>query len=119
MFFRGFCIMNSEPLYDLEALDRFLANPEKYKVTQANKMYNDKLISKQQLTAAIKGAQYIVGSFSDTGLSFSATPSVHYSSQAARNECKRLAKLNPNKTYVFVKLMGSEEAITQPQFISI
>ena len=120
MFFRGFCIMNDEPLFDLVALDRFLANPEQYIIKQSNKMYTDKLQTKQQLTSAVKGSNYIVGSFTESqGLSFAANPAVQYTVQAARAECKRLAKLNPNKTYIFVKLMGGEEAVTQPQFISI
>ena len=124
MFFRGFCIMNPEPLFDLVALNKFLKHPDKFKVSnrenRAYKMYNDKLQNKQQLTSAVKGGSYIVGSFAENqGISFAANPSLHYTSQAARAECKRLAKLNPNKTYVFVKLMGGEEAVTQPQFISI
>ena len=111
--------MNTEPLFDLAALDRFLANPEQFVTKQSYKMYNDKLTNKQQLTSAIKGGNYIVGSFSETGLSFAANPSIHYSSQAARAECKRLSKINPNKTFVFVKLMGGEETVTQPHSISI
>ena len=120
MFFRGFCIMKYEPLFDLAALDRFLANHQQVKTKQTNKMYNDKLTNKTQLTAAIKGANYIIGSFStDTGLSFNTSPAIHYSSQAARNECKRLAKITPNKIFVFVKLMGGEETITQPYSVSL
>lgn len=110
--------MNPEPLFDLVALERFLANPEQFKVK--TNMYNDKLHTKVQLTSAVKSGNYIVGSFTENqGLSFVANPAIHYSVQAARAECKRLAKLNPNKTYVFAKLCGGEEAITQPQFISI
>lgn len=120
MFFRGFCIMNSETMFDLGALECFLANPEQFKTKQSYKMYNDKLTNKHQLTAAIKGGNYIVGSFTEgQGLSFAANPSLHYSSQAARAECKRLSKINPNKTYTFVKLMGGEETVTQPHSISI
>lgn len=112
--------MEYEPLFDLMALENFLANPEQYIIKQSNKMYNDKLQTKQQLTSAVKGGSYIVGSFTESqGLSFAANPAIQYSVQAARNECKRLAKLNPNKTYIFVKLMGGEETVTQPQYISI
>jgi hypothetical protein len=113
--------MNNETMFDLEHLQRFLDNPEQFKIKHTNTtMYNDKLQNKQQLTAAVKGGQYLVGSFSEAqGISFSNFPAIHYSSQAARAECKRLATQNPNKTYVFVKLMGGEETITQPQYISI
>lgn len=121
MFFRGFCIMNNETMFDLEHLQRFLDNPEQFAIKHTNTiMYNDKLQTKTQLTSAVKGGQYLVGSFSEAqGLSFSNFPAIHYSSQAARAECKRLAKANPNKTFIFVKLMGGEETVSQPQFISI
>lgn len=121
MFFRGFCIMNDETMFDLEHLQRFLDTPERFVIKHTKIiMYNDKLQTKTQLTSAVKGSNYIVGSFTEgQGISFTAFPAVHYSAQAARNECKRLAKSNPNKTYIFVKLMGGEEAVTQPQFISI
>jgi hypothetical protein len=111
--------MNNETMFDLEHLQRFLDNPEQFTIKQTT-MYNNKLQNKQQLTAAVKGANYVIGSFTETqGLSFSNFPAVHYSAQAARAECKRLAAQNPNKTYVFVKLMGGEETVSQPRFISI
>jgi len=113
--------MNDETMFDLEHLQRFLDSPEQFAIKYTKTiMYNDKLQTKTQLTSAVKGGNYVIGSFSETqGLSFANFPAVHYSTQAARAECKRLAKLNPNKTYIFVKLIGGEEAVTQPQFISI
>jgi hypothetical protein len=111
--------MNNETMFDLEHLQRFLDNPEQFTIKQTT-MHNNKLQNKQQLTAAVKGVNYVIGSFTETqGLSFSNFPAVHYSPQAARAECKRLAAQNPNKTYVFVQLLGGEETVSQPRFISI
>jgi hypothetical protein len=111
--------MNNETMFDLEHLQRFLDNPEQFTIKQTT-MHNNKLQNKQQLTAAVIGVNYVIGSFTETqGLSFSNFPAVHYSAQAARAECKRLAAQNPNKTYVFAQLLGGEETVSQPRFISI
>ena len=60
-------------------------------------------------TTAVRAKGYIVGSVSDGGdVSFSANPVVHYSPVDARNECKRLARENHGKMFVFVQLSGAE-----------
>ena len=62
-----------------------------------------------QVIENIKAGDYIVGSFSaDSGLSFSATPALHSTAEAARAECKRLARISPGKLYIFVMLTGAE-----------
>lgn len=57
----------------------------------------------------IKANLFIVGSFSTTsGLSFTGSPVLHPTAEAARAECKRLANNMPGKLYLFVKLSGAE-----------
>lgn len=67
----------------------------------------------------VKLGGYLVGSYTPAmGLSFSSSPVVHSSPEDARAECRRLAKLNPGKMYLFVKLSGAEYVPTV-QAISI
>lgn len=52
---------------------------------------------------------YIVGSIDSIyGLSASSHPVLHASKAQAREECARLAKLNPNKTFVILSIVGGE-----------
>jgi hypothetical protein len=69
---------------------------------------------------AVRNKRYIVGSYQPgVGLSFSAVPVLHNYRADARTECRRLAKLNPGKTYLFVCLEGAEMTVAQPQTVSI
>jgi hypothetical protein len=62
----------------------------------------------------IRAGHFIVGSFSTPGgLTFSSSPVLHTSADAARIECKRLASLNPGRLYLFVRLSGAELVPTQ------
>lgn len=83
-------------------------------------MNNTKITNEKIAHDAVRNKQYIVGSFHPgTGVSFSNEPTVQYSSMQARAECKRLAKLYPGKTFVFVRLEGAEMTVPQPQTVSI
>lgn len=95
-------------------------NPDK-QINELNKIMNQIKITTEKIAHdAVRNKQYIVGSFqSGTGISFSNTPTVQYSSMQARAECKRLAKLYPGKTFVFVQLHGAEMTVPQPQTVSI
>lgn len=69
---------------------------------------------------AVRNKRYIVGSYHPhSGISFSAEPALHNLRADARAECKRLAKLNPGKTFLFVCLEGAEMTVPQPTTISI
>jgi hypothetical protein len=69
---------------------------------------------------AVRNKRYIVGSYQPgVGLSFSAIPVLHNYRADARTECRRLAKLNPGKTFLFVCLEGAEMTVPQPQTVSI
>lgn len=73
-----------------------------------------KINNRETFVAAVKGTGFIVGSFStDTNsINFSTNPVVQPDAGSARAECRRLAKLNPGKFYVFVRFGGAE--YTQP-----
>ncbi len=94
-------------------------NPDN--INELAKIMNTIKITNEKIAHdAIRNKQYIVGSFqSGTGMSFSNTPTVQYSSMQARAECKRLAKLYPGKTFVYVQLQGAELTVPQPQTVSI
>jgi hypothetical protein len=83
-------------------------------------MMEDKIMTQHEINtidnffAGVKGKQYIVGSFSAGGISFSATPVLHPDAVSARKECKRLAAMNPGKAYLFVQLSGAELVPTTP-----
>ena len=79
-----------------------------------------KITNQAILHSVVRNKQYIVGSYTEsTGISFNCTPTVQYSAAQARAECKRLARMNPGKTFVFVKLEGGEMTIAQPKEVSI
>lgn len=83
-------------------------------------MNNTKINNETALHSAVRNNLYIIGSFHpSTGISFNATPTVQYSTMQARAECKRLAKLYPGKTFVFVRLQGGEMTVAQPKEVSI
>jgi hypothetical protein len=83
-------------------------------------MNNTKIHTETELHTAVRAGQYIIGSFHpSTGLSFNGAPTVQYSPSQARTECKRLAKLYPGKTFVYVKLLGAEMIVAQPTSVSI
>lgn len=70
--------------------------------------------------AAVQNRKFIVGSIDEFGnLSFTANPVTHVGSTTARNECKRLAKLYPGKTFVFAQLYGGERVRVEPTSISL
>lgn len=69
---------------------------------------------------AISQRNFIVGSIDVNGmLSFTANPVVHSSQIMARQECKRLAKIYPGKTFLFVQLTGAERTRIEPTAISL
>ncbi len=79
-----------------------------------------KLTNEQILHSSIRNNEFIIGSWNPgSGISFTANPTTHYTAAQARAECKRLAKLNPGKTFVFVELSGAEKVIPQPTSVSI
>lgn len=83
-------------------------------------MNNTKITNESLLHNAVRGKQYIIGSYNpNMGVSFTANPTVQYSMMQARGECRRLARLHPGKTFFFVKLEGAEMTVTQPREISI
>lgn len=85
-----------------------------------NTMNHDKISTQANGESAVKARRYIVGSIFAAGeLSFSVNPAIHFSANAARSECARLARLNPGKTYIFAQLVGAERAVVQPSIVSI
>jgi hypothetical protein len=56
------------------------------------------------------GKGYIVGSITDSGVSFSSRPKVHSSESEARVECERLASMYKGKTFMYVEIKGSVKA---------
>lgn len=80
----------------------------------------ERITSEAQAHLAIRAKKYIIGSFTQGGgFSFNQIPTVQPSATAARTECRRLAKLNPGKTFFFVQLLGAEQTVPQPTIISI
>ena len=76
--------------------------------------------SQESAHEAVRSKRYIVGSYHPhSGISFSEEPVVHPLRTEARAECKRLANLNPGKTFLFVCLEGAEMIVPKPTSISI
>ena len=74
-----------------------------------NIMNNEKINTQACAINHTRNGRYIVGSVSTSGsLSFAENPAVQYTAADARTECKRLARLNPGKLFIFVKLSGAE-----------
>ena len=83
-------------------------------------MNNTKINTERIMHDTVRNKQYIIGSYQDgSGISFANTPTVQYSSMQARAECRRLAKLHPGKTFVFVRLEGAELTVPRPNTVSI
>jgi hypothetical protein len=83
-------------------------------------MTPQKIDNQNSAHEAVRNKRYIVGSYQPgVGLSFSAIPALHNYRADARSECRRLAKLNPGRTYLFVCLEGAEMTVAQPQTVSI
>jgi hypothetical protein len=79
-----------------------------------NLMNNEKITDQEAAVNHIRQGRFIVGSVDASGsMSFSANPTVQYTSMDARRECARLARLNPGKLFIFVKLSGAELVPTQ------
>jgi len=79
-----------------------------------------KITNERIMHDSVRNKQYIIGSFIDgAGISFNPTPTVQYSIMQARAECRRLAKLHPGKTFVFVRFEGAEKVVPQPTIMSI
>jgi len=96
-------------------------NPDTY-INELNLIMNQpqKINNQNSAHEAVRNKRYIVGSYQPgVGLSFSAIPVLHNYRADARSECRRLAKLNPGRTYLFVCLEGAEMTIAQPQTVSI
>lgn len=86
----------------------------------ANTMNNTKITSQNNGEAAVRARQYIVGSISQTGeISFAANPTIQFTATQARTECKRLASMNPGKTFIYVQFQGAERTVVQPTSVSI
>jgi hypothetical protein len=69
---------------------------------------------------AVRNKRYIVGSYCPAnGISFSDVPVLHPLRSEARAECKRLANLNPGKTFLIACLEGAEMIVPKPTSISI
>lgn len=103
----------------IKSWDKYIASKEQ--INELNTVMNHTKITNQKIAHdAIRNKQYIVGSFQPgIGMSFNNEPTVQYSSMQARLECKRLAKLYPGKTFVYVQLQGAEMTVPQPQTVSI
>lgn len=94
-FFRGYLYAEliTEPQEPVNELDQM----------------NTKIITQEDALAAIRAHQYIIGSINDKGyVSFAYNPTVQYTEDAARAECKRLAKISPGTAFTFVRLAGAE-----------
>jgi hypothetical protein len=59
-------------------------------------------------TSAIKAGNYIIGSITNGNVSVAHNPIVHYTTDSARTECARLARITPGVMYFFTKLNGAE-----------
>jgi len=96
-------------------------NPDTY-INELSSIMNrpQKINNQNSAHEAVRYKRYIVGSYDPTsGISFSCEPVLHNYRADARTECRRLAKLNPGKTYLFVCLEGAEMTVAQPQTVSI
>jgi hypothetical protein len=96
-------------------------NPDTY-INELNSIMNQpqKINNQNSAHEAVRNKRYIVGSYQPgVGLSFSAVPVLHNVRADARAECRRLAKLNPGKTFLFACLEGAELTVPQPQTVSI
>lgn len=79
-----------------------------------------KITNERIMHDSVRNKQYIIGSYTESGgISFAVTPTVQYTATQARAECKRLAKLHPGKTFMFVRLEGAEMTVPRPNTISI
>jgi hypothetical protein len=95
-------------------------NPDEYIDELKIVMNITKINTERIMHDAVRNKQYIIGSFTDgTGVSFATNPTVQYGAMQARAECRRLAKLHPGKTFVFVRFEGAEMTVPRPNTISI
>jgi hypothetical protein len=79
-----------------------------------------KITNQATMHSAVRNKQYIVGSYNESGgISFNVAPVLHSLASQARAECKRLAKIYPGKTFLFVCLEGAEMTVPQPTTVSI
>lgn len=87
-----------------DELDRYLAKDIGFQAWKKDAS----VISLEQHATQSKG--FIVGSMSDSGVSFSSRPKVHDTEQSARAECERLASMNKGKTFLYVEIKGCVKA---------
>lgn len=101
-------ILLGETPNDLSVLNQ----PNSSNMTIANKQ----VLNFNSVDAVTRAGGFIVGSVSTTeGFSTSTTPAVHETAVSARNECARLARLNPGKNFVFLKISGLERIDPNPR----
>ena len=96
-------------------------NPDTY-INELNLIMNQpqKINNQNSAHEAVRNKRYIVGSYDPTsGISFSCEPVLHPLKSEARAECRRLAKIYPGKTFLFVCLEGAEMTVPQPTTVSI
>ena len=96
-------------------------NPDTY-INELNSIMNQpqKINNQNSAHEAVRNKRYIVGSYDPTsGISFSCEPVLHNFRADARAECRRLAKIHPGKTFLFVCLEGAEMTVPQPTIVSI
>ena len=82
-------------------------NTPKYKIRSEGKQMDR---TNQEIALDnVRNGVYIIGSIDVHGsISFSANPAVHQTAALARQEAARLARANPGKAFVFVKMSGAE-----------
>lgn len=77
-------------------------------IFELNKLETNKMHKLDQALDAVSSRNYIVGSINPEGMwSFSASPVVHYTEQAAKQEALRLARIYPGKVFVYTQLRGA------------
>lgn len=78
-------------------------------VNELKELLMEKITNQTTAFEAIKARRIVIGSIDANGtFSASSNPATHVSPTQAREECKRLAKLNPGKLFTFMQFGGAE-----------